>query len=74
MNPTLENLIRCPACAHGAAFHFGGRCDTAGCRCRKSDRDILSAVLRSDGKRRYDGYYGAEELEPQRESARDRTA
>ena len=72
MNLTLENLIRCPACTHGIAFHYGGRCDTKGCRCTKTDRRILSEVLRADGRRRYDGYYAYDDAEPAREPSLER--
>jgi hypothetical protein len=47
----LENLLRCPACHHGAGFHFDGGCLLIvgePCPCELSTNAICGQVLLED--------------------------
>ena len=54
----LEALLRCDACAHGAADHAAGGCEILRCRCDETkDRIVERAVLadRESYRRRWQG-------------------
>ncbi len=60
----MENIVLCPTCNHGAAFHGEGACRAAvngGCACREIPAAICEQVLVVDRIRRdqeLDAYIG----------------
>lgn len=61
----MENIVLCPKCNHGAAFHGEGSCRAAirgGCKCMIVPSEICEQVLVVDRKRRdqeLDAYIGS---------------